>query len=216
MEDIGNMCWEDQAGTRVSVCVCVCVCVCASACLQACAGLSVPWCRTRCSTSNSLKGEPKRRTLCWAPHCSFLDCLGWLLSTIVASILLPWIQIPALSLKCWLSCLFCHWPPSFLTLLIPGDKSGSWHWQGLTPARPGSCANHELPLSRVQSCQVSHPSQIERRKITGAWVPNGRCQASQCEARLQSPWDKKSVLWRQVRFWTSAFSTWFLPFPLVS
>ena len=26
MEDIGNMCWEDQAGTRVSMCVCVCVC----------------------------------------------------------------------------------------------------------------------------------------------------------------------------------------------
>lgn len=25
MEDIGNMCWEDQAGTRVSMCVCVCV-----------------------------------------------------------------------------------------------------------------------------------------------------------------------------------------------
>jgi len=31
MEDIGNMCWEDQAGTRVSMCVCVCVCVCVQA-----------------------------------------------------------------------------------------------------------------------------------------------------------------------------------------
>ena len=194
---------------------CMCVCLC----LQAWAGLPVPWlgCRTSCSTTSGLKGGPKRRTLGWAPaQCSFLDSLGWLLSTIVASVLLPWIQILGLPFKCWLSFRLCHWPPSFLTLPTRGGESGSWHWQGLTPARPRGCANHKLPLGRVQNCQVSHPSQTEGSKRTGAWVPHESCQASQRAARLHSPWDKKSVLRRQVWFCTFASSTWFLPFSLVS
>lgn len=180
---------------------------CTCVCLQAWAGLPVPrlGCTTRCSTSSGLKGEPKRRTLGWAPHSARFLTLGWLVSTIVASVLLPWVHILGLPLKCWLSFRFLHWPPSFLTLPTPGGESGSWRWQGLTPARPRSCANHKLPLGRVQSCQVSHPSQTEGSKLSGAWVSNDPCQASQCEARLRSPRDKKSVPWRQVILYVCIF-----------
>lgn len=112
----------------------------------------------------------------------------------------------------------------FLFNFVIGDLDNSVHtWREVrkptltgpeTPASPRNCANCELPLGRVRSCQVSHPSQTEKRKIRGL----------QCTMIVpgQSVWSqtgvKKRSLFSEEKFDSGLthFLHGFLLFPSVS